>query len=228
MEKKQSIRLSPQLIIGLLVVFLGVVFLLGNMDMVDPDSILRFWPIAVILLGLSMIVTAGELAGRVTGLLVALAGCLILANTLGYAPFHFWDFWPLVLILVGGNLVWQALNYKVEVKDSNSTIFGIGILGGFNKTCNCPDFRGGELTGFMGGGEVDLRHASIEEEQAVINCYALMGGFKIRVPMDWNVNCKVLPIMGGVDEKTTPPGPGAGKTLLLRGFAIMGGIEICN
>ena len=80
----------------------------------------------------------------------------------------------------------------------------------------------------MGGGEVDLRHASIEEGQAVMNCYALMGGFKIRVPMDWNVNCKVLPIMGGVDEKTTPHGPGSGKTLILRGFAIMGGIEICN
>ncbi len=227
MENKDTFRPSSQLVIGLLVIFLGVVFTLGNLDLVRFD-IVDLWPIAFIILGLYMLATAGELPGRFTGILVAVLGCLLLFNNLGYLYFHFWDFWPLLLVLVGFNMVWMALQGRYRAEDTSRTISGVAVLGGCEKTCSSPDFRGGELTAFMGGCEVDLRQASIEGDHAVLNAYAFMGGIEIYVPTDWTVTCKVLPFLGGVEEKTATPQSGQPKNLLVRGFAVMGGIEIHN
>ena len=47
MEKKEPFRPSSQLLIGLLVIFLGVIFTLGNLDVLHSYEIVRFWPVAV-------------------------------------------------------------------------------------------------------------------------------------------------------------------------------------
>ena len=228
MEKKESFRPSSQLLIGLLVIFVGVIFTLGNLDIVNSYEIMRFWPVAVIVLGLYMAAVVDELPGRFTGILVAVIGFLLLSNNLGYLYFGIWDLWPLVLVLVGFNMVWLALQSRVQSEDSSKTVSGFAVLGGFNKTCNSQDFRGGELTALMGGGELDFRKASIEVEQAMLNVHVLMGGYKIWVPEDWTVSCKIFPFMGGVDDKTSAPQSGSGKKLLIRGYTIMGGVEIRN
>lgn len=227
MENKDAFRPSSQLVIGVLVIFLGVIFTLGNLGIVH-FNIVGLWPIAVLILGLYMVATAAELPGRVIGIFVAVMGLLLLAKNLGYVYFHFWDFWPLLLVFVGFNIVWMALQGRIQSEDSSTTISGFAILGGLNKSCNSSDFRGGELTAIMGGGEIDLRHASIEADQAVINIYALMGGIELYVPSDWNVTCKVFPFMGGVEDKTVTPQSGSVKNLLVRGYVIMGGVEIHN
>ncbi len=227
MENKDTFRPSSQLLIGLLVIFLGVIFTLGNMGLIRFD-IVQLWPIALIIWGLYMAATTSELPSRVTGILVGVLGLLLLFNNLGYLRLHFWDFWPLLLVLVGFNMVWMALQGRTGTGDTGKTISGVAVLGGFNRTCNTSDFRGGELTAFMGGCEVDLRHASIEADQAVINTYALMGGIELYVPSDWTVTCKVLPFMGGVEDKTVTPQSDRTKNLIVRGFAIMAGIEIHN
>jgi predicted membrane protein len=228
MENDETFRPSSQLVIGLLIIFLGVIFTLGNLDLMDSYNIVRFWPIAICVLGLYLAATANELPGRFAGILVAGAGFLLLANNLGYLRFHFWDFWPLLIVLAGFNMVWLALQSRLQPEDSGKTISGLAILGGFNKTCNSSDFRGGELTAFMGGGEIDLRRASIQVDQAVLNVQAFMGGAEIYVPSDWTVICKVIPFMGGVEDKTATPQSDSPKKLLIRGYAVMGGVQIHN
>ena len=122
----------------------------------------------------------------------------------------------------------MALQGRVRTDDTSKTISGVAVLGGSEKSCSSPDFHGGDLVALMGGCEVDLRQASIEVDQAVLNAYALMGGIEIYVPADWTVTCKVFPFLGGVKEKTATPQSDQSKNLLIRGFAIMGGIEIHN
>jgi hypothetical protein len=79
----------------------------------------------------------------------------------------------------------------------------------------------------MGGCELDLRNAEINGE-AVIDVFALWGGIEIRVPEDWSIDSRIVPVMGGVEEKMrTVPGDPAHR-VTLRGFAIMSGIEIKN
>jgi len=51
------------------------------------------------------------------------------------------------------------------------------------------------------------------------------------VPDGWTVVIEAVPFMGGVDDKTRPPKAavdGAAPTLVVRGFVMMGGVEIKN
>ena len=78
----------------------------------------------------------------------------------------------------------------------------------------------------MGGCELDLRECSIKND-AVIQVFVAMGGVSIRVPPDWLVVLQGNPILGGFDEQTASP-PNSAKRLIVKGYAIMGGVEIRN
>jgi predicted membrane protein len=79
----------------------------------------------------------------------------------------------------------------------------------------------------MGGFDVDLREAEIEGDEAVITVNALMGGGVIRVPETWGVSMRVAAFMGGHSLKARE-GVQPTKTLVVKGVAIMGGIEVRN
>jgi predicted membrane protein len=114
----------------------------------------------------------------------------------------------------------------IESSDANSYIKAIAIMGGYRRMNNSQDFKGGELTAIMGGLEIDLREASIKGE-AVIDIFALMGGVEMRVPEDWLVIIEGFPFMGGFEDKTRPPKEST-KRLVIKGTAMMGGLEIKN
>jgi hypothetical protein len=60
--------------------------------------------------------------------------------------------------------------------------------------------------------------------------FAFWGGIDLKVPDDWVVINRVIPLMGGVDDKTRTPidSSAAQKRLVVRGIVIMGGISIRN
>jgi predicted membrane protein len=111
--------------------------------------------------------------------------------------------------------------------DTNSTVSEMAVLGAVARGNNSSAFRGGELTAVMGGCELDLRQAAINGE-AVIEVFGLWGGIEIRVPEDWTVVSRVVPVLGGVDDKTRPPQGASRHRLVLRGFIVMAGVEVKN
>jgi predicted membrane protein len=112
--------------------------------------------------------------------------------------------------------------------DPDSTLNAVAVLGGVERKSVARDFRFGSMTAIMGGCVVDLRQASIASGQAVIDAFALWGGVEIRVPHDWLVVSKGIPLLGGFVDSTTPPTTPTGKVLIIRGLAIMGGVEAKN
>ena len=102
------------------------------------------------------------------------------------------------------------------------------------RTSAASPFRGGDITAIMGGGQLDLRLATIPPgEEAVLDIVAVMGGVEILVPSDWEVSTPILPFMGGVEDKRFPPlhdpnapHKGPGGRLVLRGLVMMGGVHI--
>jgi predicted membrane protein len=230
MEENKYFRFSPHLVIGIAIVILGVILTLDNMEFLEARKILHYWPGVLVILGAFMILGTRDLQGRVSGALIAAWGGLLLATRMGYLDFHIKNFWPLILILVGVNMALQAMRSKPHASFNERTITGFAILGGFKRSSNSQEFKGGEMTAFMGGGELDLRQAAIKEgEEAVLSVYAVMGGFKLMVPAGWTVICKVLPLMSGVwEDKTLPQQTGKNQTLIIQGYAIMGGVEIHN
>ncbi len=251
-------RITPQLIVGLLIIFVGVVFTLDELGIAPAINYLRFWPTALIAIGVVKMLQARDGGGAFAGLLFTLVGVWLQAEELNIIHIRLWQIWPLALVLFGGYLVWQGLAGRepgrpspasgaafsepgdrrppttewggddpARVVDANSTLSAMAILGGVSRGNNSRAFRGADLLAIMGGCQLDLRQAAIHGE-AVIEVFAMWGGIEIRVPEDWTVASHIVPLMGGVEDKTRPPQGATTHRLILRGFAIMGGVEIKN
>jgi predicted membrane protein len=226
----QAPRLTPQLIVGVLVIAVGVLLTLDNLHLIDADKYLRFWPAGLIALGLVKVWRSRDGVGGAFGgfVLTAIGSWLLLERTI-VLDLSFRELWPTLLVLFGGFLVWHGLSgpRRRTTTDSQSLISATAVLGGVARGNNSAAFRGGELTAVMGGCELDLRHAAIDGE-AVIDVFAMWGGIEIRVPEDWTVSSRITPLLGGVDDKTRPPKGASRHHLVLRGFVIMAGVEVKN
>jgi hypothetical protein len=109
----------------------------------------------------------------------------------------------------------------------HATIFS--VLSSSRRRWGPSIFRSAEATCMMGGGELDLRDALLGPDgTAYIDVFVLMGGLNIFVPPGWTVLCHVMPIMGGVMDKTRTIPSATTQQLILRGTAMMGGVEISN
>jgi len=225
-----SNRLTTQLVAGVLGVVFGLLFTLDNLEVIDISEYLMYWPVLLVLLGAVKLLQP-ETAGKVWGGVFVILGGVLLFRSLDLYYIRFRDFWPLLLVLVGGALLWGSFARRKQGSEgatSDSVLNGIAILGGFKRTIASQDFQGGELTAVLGGCEIDLRHAVIRGDEAVISIFAFWGGVELRVPENWTVVLQGLPILGGFSDVTRgTAGPGA-KRLVITGTAIMGGAEVKN
>ncbi|WP_396454894.1 DUF1707 domain-containing protein [Actinomadura sp.] len=112
------------------------------------------------------------------------------------------------------------------VEGAPSWRIGIGIMGGFQRAgvWNVP--RKFTSFAFWGGGKIDLREARFEEGQVTIRALAIMGGFEIIVPEDITVHVKGIGIMGGFDQRASGPGVPGSPTVVVKGFALWGGVGV--
>lgn len=231
MTAHRAFRLSPQLIFGLFVIALGVLFTLDNLGIARAEEYLRFWPVVLIAIGLVKMWQSRETSsGGFAGLVFALVGTWLLLEETAVVRVSFWELWPLLLVFFGAYLVWQGMagsQRRTGTADSNSMVSAIAVLGGVARGNNSRHFRGGDLTAFMGGCELDLRKAAIDGE-AIIEVMAMWGGIEIRVPDDWTVISRVVPVMAGFEDKTRPPQGATNHRLIIRGVILMAGVEIKN
>jgi predicted membrane protein len=218
------------MVLGLAIMAVGVVFTLDNLGILRADDYLRFWPVALILVGVIKLVdSASTGVGHVSAGLWIIGGGLLLLDSLGKVAIG--DWWPLFLVLIGGYIAWQALARpglrRASRDDTGETLSGFAVMGAVQRASQSDDFKGGDLTAIMGGCEIDLRKARIASGEAVIDTFAFWGGIEIKVPEDWQVICQGLAIMGGFECKTRGPDD-ASQRLIVTGLAVMGGVEIKN
>jgi predicted membrane protein len=103
------------------------------------------------------------------------------------------------------------------------------VFGGAKKIVVSKNFKGGDLTSFMGGIEIDLTQADIQGT-AVIDATAVFGGIKLIVPGNWHLKIDPTAVLGGVEDKRQLQNVIAdvSKTLVIDATAVFGGIEITN
>jgi hypothetical protein len=78
----------------------------------------------------------------------------------------------------------------------------------------------------MGGIELDLREAEFEDREVTINASCLMGGIAIIVPEGLNVQVHGFGFMGGYSGTPAGPVDPGSPTVHIRGFAMMGGVDV--
>jgi hypothetical protein len=226
---------TPQLVLGLLIILLGVLFTLDRLDFMDARDLLRFWPILLVIYGASRLLQPAGSQGRVWGMILVLAGGAMFIDRLDLLDFRLTSLWPLLLVAGGAALVLRAARrtgvasgVPADPRAGEPVLSAMALLGGVERTVSSADFRGGELTAVMGGCDVDLRQARIGTDPAVIDVFTLMGGVDIKVPVTWNVEVRGFPLLGGMDDKTAHPNDPQAPRLIVKGTAIMGGVEVTN
>ena len=232
MESDPRLRISGQLMLGLAIAAAGILFTLDNLHVLEAGDFLRYWPVVLIAIGLVHFSQATSADGQLGAGIWILVGGLLLANRMGFVHTNVWNLWPLLLVLVGGRIVLQTMSrdraHAGAGGDASPVVSCVAVMGGFERKVTSPEFRGGEITAFMGGGKLDLRETVPAGGQAVVNVFAVMGGFEILVPETWRVSSEVTPFMGGIEDKARTSSSPSAPCLIIRGFVMMGGITLKN
>ncbi len=214
-------------IIGIGVLAVGAILLLDNFGLADVEGMFAYWPVLLILVGVSHFVRPAGSRRYLAGVIFITAGAAILLTNLGYLSFDIWDLWPVVLVIAGLSLILKPFR-RGSVGDDASVFEATAILGGANRRLSAANFQGGDATAILGGCGIDLRDCGSDGGPAEIDTFAFWGGIDIRVPEDWEVQVRGLAILGGYGDKTRGTAGEGRKLLIVRGTAIMGGVEVKN
>jgi predicted membrane protein len=245
-ERMQRSSRPPGMAVGLILIAVGTLFLLGHMGLVDTGRLWKFWPLIIVVVGL---VKFFKERSQVGGAITIVIGVLLQLNQLGYLQLSWGSVWPLILIAAGIAMIWSRFEVpKFPTPPADAGIAGMGtvsgtssyetlneyaLFGGIERRMHTNSFRGGSIVSVFGGVEVDFLPADIEGQEAVIYVEAIFGGIELRVPERWKVVFQGQSIFGGYSDETRPPladtpGSTPRKTLILRGKAVFGGINVKN
>ncbi len=223
-EPSPDFRATPRLVIGLTVMLAGLVLALDSLGFVDGGAFFRFWPLAIIAIG--VLKAMSPVRQGSTALLWIVIGVAFLMVTLGRMSFG--GVWAVVIFAVGANIAWKALRPVRAPRDPSAALDMIQFMGGTKSVVTSTDFKGGQATAVMGGCEIDLRHASMPEGRAVVlDTFAFWGGIEIKVPEEWEVVSQGNAVLGGFVNNARSR-PGSQRRLVVTGLAIMGGVEVKN
>jgi hypothetical protein len=243
---------TPPVFFGIVFVLIGTLFLLDNLNVIDARYVFRtFWPLLILGWGVTRLLTTSY--DRLIPLLAIVLGGLLLGNQLGG-----WDmnvgrlFWPVVLIVVGGNILYRAWFAQAAPPpiptaaagafvggesaavapggpaSSGSTFKEFAFMAGVERRNVSQTFRGGDATAIMGHVELDLRECRMAAGEAFVDVFVLMGEVTLRIPRDWTVDSRVSVMMANLEDSTDVPIGPSTQRLVLRGSSFMGNVEIRN
>ena len=217
------------IVFGLILTAVGVLFLLHNLGLYYIYDIWRYWPLLLIAGGLSKLLW-GRAGERMFGAIGVFVGLVFFVDNVFGWHVHLGQLWPVILVIVGISVLTRAIRgprAPWAVEDMSALVREQAIIGGISRRNTSQSFQGGELTAFMGGCEVDLREARMSGPQAVIDCFVMWGGIEIKIPADWVVDPQMSVLAAGFEDSSKVPVQPAGR-LVIRGTAFMGGIQISN
>lgn len=231
--------------LGILLIFIGFIFFLDNLNLLDFDISKYFfsWQAILIYVGIAIIVTKGKTA---TGLLLILIGLISLTGKIFHLSLHsiINEYWPVLLIILGIYLIFKSsnirgLSYKnkqstdpLNNEENSDSINILNVLRSRRTAVTSRQFKGGNVNIFIGSSFIDLTKAKLAEGKQVLNFVGIIGGAKILVPPDMKVISKVNVIFGGFEDKRiiNPKLENQGQkgVLIISGLFLFGGAEINN
>jgi hypothetical protein len=224
-------RVTPQIVLGLAIVGFGLLLTADNLDYLDARSVIRYWPLVLVAFGLAKVLQSDTTAGKVFGGLLMVVGGWSTAEELLGVSFDMNRWWPLLLVALGGLIISRGFrgerlsDLTNVMSGSDGVVSEVAVWSGKVRRNASVAFRRADLTAIMGGIELDLRAAGTGGQEAIIDVFVWWGGVEITVPPDWAVSNQVVAIMGGADDQSSGTQDARNK-LIVRGFVVMGGVEI--
>ena len=240
------------MIIGLAVIAVGVLFLLRNVGIVYFDDIWQYWPVILIVVGLSKLVNPYSASNVLSGIIMGGIGTVFLLRNLGYIYGDVWSYlWPGILIAVGLSILVKHLErahgppspagtstsfspgaaFPSATTSSSSFLHAENVFSGTRQKIESQDFEGGRIAVVFGGAEIDLRSAGTKRDEITIKAEAVFGGIELWVPAHWQTIVRGTGVFGSFEDKTFPAAPGAtvkAPRLLITGSAVFGSVIVKN
>jgi hypothetical protein len=211
-----------RLVLGMVTLILGLLFLADSAGLLTADSAVAFWPVGLVGLGL-VVVLQPDPPNRLVGAVLITAGVWLLLNNVGVWRYPFLRSWPYLLIIAGAWVLYRVRRMRaIESPDfAAGFAFGDSVVRRFHGN----RFAAGEISAVGGQCRLDLSATAIHDpaSAAVVDVFAVLGRIEIVVPAGWQVDNRVLPLIGRVD---VPQTAATGPILIVRGSAICGGIAV--
>lgn len=243
---------SPSTLLGLGLIILAVLLFFKNIGFSFFGVFLKNWPVALIIIGGLLLLGPEKVRQRPRTILpygLIGFGFLFFLAQRGIFNLSFGAIAaPLVLIFVGmhvlkptrkrcfsisnkDNDIRKIENADMKNESSDGEIDIFTVLGGGNYVTRSQNLGDGSIVCVLGGADIDIRDADCRADTIKIDVLAFMGGAEIKIPPHWQVTIDVLPLLGGVSNKTTCLAEKMGvpkKHLMITGLTFMGGLEIRN
>ncbi len=230
--------------VGILLILVGAGFLMDQFGMVSfGELVSTYWPSILILAGLLGLLDRNS--STFGNLIVIAIGVIFQLNRLDMIDGDLFRYiFPVILIFIGLNLLiskggkGEYHNYHSDndkgqgngggnwTVTSEDFMDRTVLMSGVDTINSSQNFKGGKLIAIMGGIEVDLRGAKMAGDHCEIEATAIAGGVDITVPKEWKVEMRGTPILGGYSNRTGIVEDPSAPVLVLKGAAIMGGVEI--
>lgn len=236
---------------GVFLVIVGGLLLADKMDVGMPHWIFT-WPMLLIGIGL-LNGFQHNFRNNAWIIMVIIGGAFLVDREVKGLNLH--DLiWPGILILIGFAFIfrrknhvydgrgkdwwkhdnkneWEQQNnsYHTAYQENGEFIDSTNIFGGTKKVILSKNFKGGDITCFFGGAEIDLTQADIQGPVR-LDITQVFGGTKVTVPSNWDVKNETTAVFGSVEDKraivSTIFDPN--KVLIIDGTSMFAGIEIRN
>ena len=109
MGTEHNYRQRKQMMWGLVLIAVGVVFLLDRMDIVDASSMWHYWPLLLVVAGINQTIGYPSAREFTSGLWTVFIGLWLFAVFEGIFGLSFVNSWPLFILMWGLQLVLEPL-----------------------------------------------------------------------------------------------------------------------
>ena len=233
-ENKNAV--DKRVILGGVLIFLGGIFLLNTMNILNFRfaHVVFSWPFIMLVIGLFVLVnTEKKFLG---GILTGIGSLFLIPRIFPNIDYDSGIVIPLLLIILGTYII-----VKKRRHDSSSEFFSdhstvnkdkiddVSIFGGGTKIISSDNFQGGSVTAIFGGSEINLINCKLAEGDNILDVLCVFGGTTIILPKEWNVVINVTSVLGGFSNKAIR-NPSIvidqSRTLHIKGLAMFGGGEV--
>lgn len=211
---------------GIIILAIGVGALLGALNLIPFwDLFSKLWPSLVIIAGIFVLI--GDFRRNyIWGAALLLIGTLLQLRAFGVVDFNIFSLIVPTALIAAGLTILLHVSSRPSIKSGSNDIDDISVVFSGSESKNkSQDYQGGRVTTIFGGAILDLRDAHIKK-QATLDVFTLCGGIEIKVPRNWKVVSKAMPIAGGVENKSEGVNDDKAPVLILTGTVTLGGVEI--
>lgn len=221
------------LIWGIILVIIGVIFGLNAMDITNINIFFSgWWTIFIIVPSIVGII---KRPSKITNYLWLLLGIVLFLSVRGILDISKVAklIFPSIIVIIGLGMIFKdkvetKISDKIKELNQNSEKEGLeeiyATFSGQDLKYEGEQFKGVSLNAVFGGIDLDLSKVEVSKD-TLINASAVFGGIDIIVPSNVNVKVQSTSIFGGTNNKIKREVDNL-PTIYVKAFCLFGGVDV--